>query len=80
MGLVRLLSILFLLWLGWFLLRNYLARQSRDGRNNKPKPIGTTRIVKCGYCEVHLPENTALHEGDEWFCNQAHKQAWLEKH
>jgi len=79
MGLIRLLSILFLLWVGWFLLRNYLARQNRATKNTPRKPLGTTRVVKCGYCEVHLPENTALHEDDLWFCNQAHRQAWLEQ-
>jgi uncharacterized protein len=79
MGLVRLLSILFLLWLGWFFLRNYLARQNRASKNASRKPLGSTRVVKCDYCEVHLPENTALHEDDLWFCNQAHRQAWLEQ-
>ena len=38
------------------------------------------KIVRCKQCDVHLPESEALREGDEWFCTQAHRQAWLTRH
>lgn len=36
-------------------------------------------MVRCTYCNVHLPENDALRERGEWFCCSAHRDKFLEE-
>jgi hypothetical protein len=55
------------------------SRGSANGKGGSNKKI-PLKIVKCRLCEVHLPENAAVKFGNDWFCGQPHKQAWLEKH
>jgi len=78
MNLFRLLAFALLIWIAWFMLRNYLAKQKKAGEGSTAKRI-PGKIVKCHECEVHLPEADAVREGDEWFCSQAHRRAWLER-
>lgn len=83
MGLIRFLFFLLIVWVLWFMARNWLRNQEQGeaARKNKAKlPPGM--IVRCKFCEVHLPEQDALRDGKgeevHWFCTQAHKQAWLD--
>lgn len=32
-------------------------------------------MVTCAHCGVHLPESDALADGEQYFCNKAHRQA-----
>ena len=75
MNLFRLIALSLLVWIVWFMIRNYLARQRKAGIARPPKAIAG-RIVKCRECEVHLPEADALREGEDWFCSQAHRRSW----
>lgn len=36
-------------------------------------------MVRCTYCNVHLPESDALRERGEWFCSSAHRDKYLEE-
>lgn len=74
MGLIRLLTILLLVWLAWFLYKNYLNKQTRHQQNRK---LEAGRIVKCQYCDLHLPETQALQHDSAWFCTRDHMQAFL---
>lgn len=83
MGLIRFLFFLLIIGVLWFMAKNYLRKQAlnqqaRERREKERLPTG--RIVRCKVCEVHLPEQDALREGDDWFCSQDHRQAWLGKH
>jgi uncharacterized protein len=31
-------------------------------------------MVRCAHCGVHLPNDRALQQGNEWYCSQAHLQ------
>lgn len=33
----------------------------------------TALMVKCAQCEVHIPEQHAIKNGDDWFCCTQHK-------
>jgi uncharacterized protein len=80
MGLIRFLFFLLILGVLWFMAKNYMRKQmlNQEARERREKErLPTGRIVRCRQCEVHLPEQDALHEGDDWFCSQAHRQAWL---
>ncbi|HEY0962691.1 MAG TPA: PP0621 family protein [Pseudomonadales bacterium] len=80
MGLVRFIILLLVLGVAWFVVKNYLRKQALRGstRNGKPQIAG--KIVRCKQCNVHLPETEAIREGEEWFCTQEHRQAWLTQH
>ena len=39
-----------------------------------PNEPATTPMVRCAHCGVHLPNDRALQQGDEWYCSQAHLQ------
>jgi uncharacterized protein len=90
MSLIRLIFLLLLIWIVWFLIKNYLVKLQREMRNSSSTPgqAGSTKsasaklpqkIVKCRVCEVHLPEDAALEFEDDWFCGREHQQTWLEK-
>ncbi|GAA0561383.1 PP0621 family protein [Halomonas salifodinae] len=36
-------------------------------------------MVRCRYCQVHLPEADALRERGDWFCCSAHRDKYLEE-
>lgn len=86
MGLIRLLFFLLILWVLWFMVKNWLRKQELGSaaRREKAKNLAAKaggKIVRCKHCEVHLPEQDAVHDGtgneEAWFCTQAHKLAWL---
>lgn len=37
------------------------------------------KMVRCTWCQVHVPENDALREKGEWFCSSAHRDKYLEE-
>lgn len=76
MNLFRLIAFALLVWIAWFMLKNYLAKQRNAGKPAAGKQIAG-KIVKCRHCDLHLPEADAVSDGETWFCSQAHKQAWL---
>jgi uncharacterized protein len=78
MNLFRLIGLALLVWIAWFMLKNYLAKRRQSQAGVVTKRI-QGKIVKCRTCEVHLPEVDAVRDGDDWFCGQRHRQAWLER-
>ncbi len=74
MNLFRLLTWLLVIWIFWFMIRNYLAKETRK----KPaKPALPQKIVQCQYCSVHTPESEAIQHDTLWFCSQSHVQSYL---
>ncbi|MGV3591007.1 MAG: PP0621 family protein [Gammaproteobacteria bacterium] len=83
MGLIRFIFLLLILGVAWFVVKNYLRKQAlneQQGRSRSQQSQIPGKIVQCRQCNVHLPETEALREGDEWFCTQEHRQAWLTRH
>jgi uncharacterized protein len=78
MGLIRFLFFLLILWVVWFMVKNWLRKQELGASRDKARVI-SGKVVRCKHCDVHLPEQDALRDGDDWFCTAAHKQAWLGK-
>lgn len=74
MGLIRLLLILLIGWLAWSFYKNYLKKQARQ---QETRTLKAGRIVKCQYCDLHLPEQQALQHDTTWFCTRDHMQAFL---
>ncbi|RTR01452.1 PP0621 family protein [Halomonas nitroreducens] len=37
------------------------------------------QMVRCAWCQVHLPEDEALRERGQWFCSPDHRNKYLEE-
>jgi uncharacterized protein len=81
MGLIRFLFLLLIAGVLWFMAKNYMRKvnmqEQRLRERKEQERLSRGRIVRCKQCDVHLPEQDAVREGDDWFCSQAHRQAWL---
>ena len=55
----------------WKLDRAALEQQStrRDGG----------QMVRCQWCDVHVPEDEALRDQQQWFCSGAHRDRFLQE-
>lgn len=75
MTLFRLIALALLVWIGWHLLKSHLAKSAR-----RPEQApGSSRMVKCRECDVHLPEAEAIHDADAHFCSKAHLLSWRQR-
>ena len=83
MILFRVLLFLVVAWFAWHTVRRWIrgvqaqARGTTNTDQRKPLPGG--KIVKCSYCEVHLPEREAVQKEDEWFCSTEHARLYLSR-
>lgn len=75
---IRLIIFGVLLFAGLKLYRMYrewaLERQQSEGDRREGG-----HMVRCVYCQVHLPEDDALRERGDWFCCPAHRDKYLEE-
>lgn len=78
---IRLIIFVVLLWAGLKLYRMYREyRRERDELSQREqRNLDNGRMVRCAYCQVHLPEDDALHQGDRWFCGPDHRDRFLEE-
>lgn len=37
------------------------------------------KMVRCRWCEVHVPEEEALRDNAQWFCSSAHRDRFLQE-
>ena len=55
-----------------------MAAQRQAGPKKKAQadaaPPALESMVRCAHCGVHLPNDRALQQGNEWYCSQAHLQ------
>ncbi|MDR5867896.1 PP0621 family protein [Halomonas koreensis] len=76
--LIRLIIFAVLFFAGLKLYRMYrewkLDREQADAAG----PDGG-QMVRCAWCQVHLPEDDALREKGEWFCTADHRDKFLEE-
>ena len=80
MGLIRLITYALLIWIVWTMIRNWLAKQQQKSDSAAQARKAVPKVVKCRYCDLHLPEEEALTNEAGTFCSKSHQQAWLEKH
>ena len=70
-----LLSVVLVVWL----VRGLLRSMSSDERSaSPPKTISSKDLgvlVVCAHCEVHLPRDEAVFDGDLAFCDETHLAA-----
>ena len=66
MGLIRLLMLLVVAWIGWRIYRILTAR-------SQPRTPPVEEMVRCAHCDLHLPRSAAVRDGDSWYCSEAHR-------
>lgn len=69
---VRLLFWIAVIFVAVWLWRKYKALPQRSAENTSGRKPDTLNMVRCAHCGVHLPDNRALHRGQQWYCSQAH--------
>lgn len=57
----------------WKLDREELLEHDDDARQEGGQ------MVRCSWCNVHVPESDALREQGEWFCSSAHLDRYLQE-
>jgi len=73
MGLIRLLLLVFIAWLIWWLLRPLFrseskSRQAGDARGE------VENMVRCAHCGLNLPQQEAIRVDDKYYCSEEHRQ------
>ena len=68
---VRLLFWIALIAAAFWLWRKFKASQQSHPEAKLDAPL---QMVRCAHCGVHLPNDRALQQGNEWYCSQAHLQ------
>ncbi|MDR5899378.1 PP0621 family protein [Halomonas vilamensis] len=51
----------------------------REALEQKPERRDGGQMVRCQWCDVHVPEEDALREQNQWFCSSAHRDRFLQK-
>jgi uncharacterized protein len=75
---IRLIIFAVVFWAGLKLYRMYRDwKLERDEWERKETRQDGGHMVRCVYCQVHLPEDEALREQGEWFCGAPHRDKYL---
>ena len=71
LGLLRVAIIVLIALLVYRLLKRWLASMPREAKK-EPDKIG--RMVRCHYCDLHIPETEAIRGRDGWYCSEEHRK------
>lgn len=55
----------------WF-IRRLLNPPAKRPKAAPPESVAAP-MVRCAHCGVHLPQDRALGQGQQWFCSEAHR-------
>lgn len=73
MGLIKFLLLLLVLFVAFTVWRQWQARQAVNRR--PPATEKPPLMVRCSHCGLHLPEQQAIRQDDQWFCSSDHLKA-----
>lgn len=65
MGIVKLIIIVLIVWLGFSIWRKF--RQVKN--DDIPQP-STRKILSCSVCKMHIPESEAIVQNGKAFCSK----------
>lgn len=75
---IRLIIFAVLFFAGLKLYRIYREWKLDRERLDHDAPVGG-QMVRCAWCQVHVPEAEALRDKGEWFCSSAHRDRYLQE-
>ncbi len=65
MGIVKLIVVLLVVWLGFSLFKKIRKRPSELSQ----KPSGN-KMLACSTCKTHIPENEAIIQNNKVYCSK----------
>ena len=68
-GLLRVAIIVLIAFLAYRLVKGWLSKLEKPSAMDNEK-IDT--MVRCHYCDVHVPQNEAVNKNGHWYCCQQH--------
>lgn len=81
MGVIlRLVIIGLIIWFAWRFIQRWLARQQGQQPPAAPPSADGQAMRCCAYCQVHVPEGESTQSRGEFFCSEAHRDAFLREH
>lgn len=66
MNLIRLAAFLLLIWVIYRIISLAMKK-----KKNKQLP-GIQNLVRCAYCDLQVPQNTALQKAEKFYCCEEH--------
>ncbi|MCW4150623.1 MULTISPECIES: PP0621 family protein [Halomonadaceae] len=76
---IRLLIFAVLFYAGLKLFSMYRQWQRERLTQQHDQQHDGGHMVRCRWCDVHLPEEEALREAEQWFCSSAHRDRFLQE-
>ncbi|CAM3648336.1 hypothetical protein EI168_17200 [Halomonas sp. FME1] len=77
---IRLIIFAVLFYVGLKLYGLYRQRKlDHQVQSNKINRHEGGEMVRCRWCEVHVPEQEALRDQEQWFCSSAHRDRFLQE-
>jgi uncharacterized protein len=72
MGFVRLITIIFVIWLVIYLARRLLQKRDTEKKHRQTRQIGN--MVRCETCGLHIPDTEAIEENGHYYCCEEHRK------
>ncbi len=54
----------------WLLLR--FVRNKNLPKKQNTDSLENAKMVRCHYCDTHVPSSEAIQDGDHWYCSIEH--------
>ncbi|MFN3586651.1 MAG: PP0621 family protein [Moraxellaceae bacterium] len=77
--LIRLLLIALVAWAVYRLVRRLLGPGAAPTAPDAPPPANQV-MRRCAHCGVHVPEGESTQSAGQFFCSEAHRDAWRRQH
>ena len=74
MGIIRLVTVVAILWLAWFFFKRF-QQNMLERKQSKKKETPVSNVKECAVCGVHVPETEALSHNGRYYCSIAHKSS-----
>ncbi|RUR40156.1 PP0621 family protein [Vreelandella populi] len=52
---------------------------ARDAEHEALNRHDGGQMVRCRWCDVHVPESEALRDHEQWFCSSAHRDRFVQE-
>ncbi|PJX13050.1 hypothetical protein CWI66_14510 [Halomonas sp. 141] len=75
---IRLIIFAVLFYAGLKLYGMYRQHRLSQQQPAPPRHEGG-QMVRCRWCDVHVPESEALRDHEQWFCCSAHRDRFLQE-
>ena len=83
--LIRLILLAVLAWLGFRLVRQFMANSLPPAQPGAANPAAAhppepERMQRCAHCDTHLPAGESTQSRGRYFCSEAHRDAYFSTH